>query len=88
MNIINSYYDFCILHILWYNLFFIVFIILQGKKFSLCFIIIFFFAPLVTLISRSATGHKDPQPSCTGVIVYMGLKMRKRQDNCINDLLW
>ena len=22
-------------------------------------------------------GHKDPQPSCTGVIVYMGLIMRK-----------
>ena len=33
-------------------------------------------------------GHKDSQPSYTGVIVYMGLKIRKWQDNCINDLLW
>jgi hypothetical protein len=58
MNIINSYYDFCILHILWYNLFFIVFIILQGKKILIMFFF-FFFAPLVTLISRSATGSID-----------------------------
>jgi hypothetical protein len=33
-------------------------------------------------------GHKDPQPSFIGVIVYIGLKIRKWQDNCINDLLW